>query len=124
VGSAWHHAMAVSIEPGISAVLPAYNEEGVIEHTVRQVAEVVRSHTPTFEVIVANEGSRDGTGEILARQAHEQPDLCLRVVTDEHNLGYGAALASGFDALPTNSSFSRIVTSSLTCRRSHPFWRR
>src|ERR671932_351786 len=82
----------------ISAVLPAYNEAAIIERTVRHVASVLGGLVTDFEVIVTNDGSRDATGEILAHlQAHE-PELHLRVVTHERNLGYGAALASGFDA--------------------------
>src|SRR5438105_3555342 len=50
----------------VSAVLPAYNEEAIIERTVRHVAGVLRGLSSDFEVIVTNDGSRDRTGEILA----------------------------------------------------------
>jgi glycosyltransferase involved in cell wall biosynthesis len=82
----------------ISAVLPAFNEEAIIERTVRHVAGVLHSFTNDFEVIVANDGSRDRTGQILADLQQRDPELHLRVVTHERNHGYGAALASGFDA--------------------------
>jgi glycosyltransferase involved in cell wall biosynthesis len=82
---------------GISAVLPAYNEQSVIEPAVRHVADVLGRIVEDFEVVVVNDGSRDRTGEILASLAAE-PGLNLRVVTHERNRGYGAALASGFDA--------------------------
>jgi glycosyltransferase involved in cell wall biosynthesis len=79
-------------------VLPAFNEEAIIERTVRHVAGVLRDLTTEFEVIVTNDGSRDRTGEVLQQLQQREPDLHLRVVTHSHNLGYGAALASGFDA--------------------------
>jgi glycosyltransferase involved in cell wall biosynthesis len=82
----------------ISAVLPAYNEEAIIERTVRHVAGVLGGLANDFEVIVTNDGSRDRTGAILAELQTREPRLHLRVVTHERNLGYGAALASGFDA--------------------------
>jgi glycosyltransferase involved in cell wall biosynthesis len=82
----------------ISAVLPAYNEAAIIERTVRHVASVLAGLVSDFEVIVTNDGSRDNTGEILANLQAREPDLNLRVVTHERNCGYGAALASGFDA--------------------------
>jgi glycosyltransferase involved in cell wall biosynthesis len=82
----------------ISAVLPAYNEEAIIERTVRHVVGVLGGLAPDFEVIVTNDGSRDRTGEVLASLQSASPDLRLRVVTHERNRGYGAALASGFDA--------------------------
>lgn len=88
---AWH---------SISAVLPAYNEEAMIERTVRHVADVLRGlpGIDEFEVIVTNDGSRDRTAEVLARLQADSPDLPLRVVTHPTNRGYGAAVASGFDA--------------------------
>jgi glycosyltransferase involved in cell wall biosynthesis len=82
----------------ISAVLPAFNEEAIIERTVRHVAGVLAGLTADYEVIVTNDGSRDRTGEILAELQAREPELNLRVVTHGVNQGYGAALASGFDA--------------------------
>src|SRR5918911_3636178 len=82
----------------LSAVLTAYNEEAIIERTVRHVAGVLGELVSDFEVIVTNDGSRDRTGAILADLAQREPELRLRVVTHERNRGYGAALASGFDA--------------------------
>jgi glycosyltransferase involved in cell wall biosynthesis len=82
----------------ISAVLPAYNEAAIIERTVRHVASVLAGLVSDFEVIVTNDGSRDKTGVILADLQAREPQLNLRVVTHERNRGYGAALASGFDA--------------------------
>jgi glycosyltransferase involved in cell wall biosynthesis len=84
-------------EMSISAVMPAYNEEAVIAASVRHVAATLRRLVSDFEVVVTNDGSRDRTGAILRDLAMEQ-DLHLRVVTHERNRGYGAALASGFDA--------------------------
>src|SRR5919202_266930 len=82
----------------ISAVLPAYNEEAIIERTVRHVASVLSGLVDDFEVIVTNDGSRDRTGPILAELAQRESELRLRVVAHQRNRGYGAALASGFEA--------------------------
>src|SRR5438874_7047339 len=82
----------------ISVVLPAYNEQAIIERTVRHVADVLRGLASDFEIIVSNDGSHDHTGLVLANLQAGEPDLHLLVVTHEHNRGYGAALASGFDA--------------------------
>src|SRR5215210_459824 len=77
--------------PSISVVLPAYNEEAIIERTVRHVAEVLRGLADDFEIIVTNDGSHDRTGAILAELQRQAPELSLRVVTHEHNRGYDAA---------------------------------
>jgi glycosyltransferase involved in cell wall biosynthesis len=83
---------------GLSAVLPAYNEEALLGTTVCHVARVLRELVDHFEIVVVDDGSRDGTPDVLRRLQAEQPDLPLRVVTHAVNQGYGAALASGFDA--------------------------
>jgi glycosyltransferase involved in cell wall biosynthesis len=84
--------------PSVSAILPAYNEEAVIERSVQHVSSVLARLVDEFEVIVTDDGSIDRTGEILARLQREQTDLGLRVVSHSRNQGYGAALASGFNA--------------------------
>jgi glycosyltransferase involved in cell wall biosynthesis len=82
--------------PAISIVLPAYNEADNIERAVREAA-AAGAGAGAFEVIVVNDGSRDGTDEKLAAlQAELGPRL--RVVRHEKNRGYGAALRSGFAA--------------------------
>lgn len=84
--------------PQVSAVLPAYNEEAIIEDCVLRVAAVLDALTDGYEIVVTDDGSSDRTGEVLARIRLERPSAHLRVVTHEQNQGYGAALASGFDA--------------------------
>jgi len=82
----------------ISAVLPAYNEEAIIERTVRHVGDVLADLARDYEIIVTNDGSKDQTGAVLERLQASDPQLNLHVVTHAQNRGYGAALASGFDA--------------------------
>ena len=50
--------------------------------------------TPNHEVIVVNDGSSDGTAQILEELARVYPQF--RIVTHEVNRGYGGALRSGF----------------------------
>jgi len=82
---------------GVSVVLPAFNEEAIIERTVRHVGSVLARLVDEFEIIVTNDGSADRTGEVLSA-LQQDPAVHLRVVTHLKNQGYGAALASGFDA--------------------------
>lgn len=53
------------------------------------------------EIIVVNDGSRDGTGgciDMMVRRAHHDMSMHLRVITHSNNLGYGAAVRAGCDA--------------------------
>jgi glycosyltransferase involved in cell wall biosynthesis len=84
--------------PTISAVLPAYNEEAIIEQTVLDLEAVLESLVDDYEIVVVDDGSRDETIDVLMTLAEARPELPLRVVRHAQNRGYGAALASGFDA--------------------------
>src|SRR3954454_16644309 len=83
--------------PSISAVLPAYNEEAIIEQTVLDLANVLDELVDDYEIIVVDDGSRDDTFQRLMALAERNPEMPLRVVVHKQNRGYGAALASGFD---------------------------
>lgn len=81
---------------GISAVLPAYNEEEVIATTVLQVADALAQITDDYEVIVVNDGSRDRTREVL--EELEAAHSFVRCISHPVNRGYGDALRTGLDA--------------------------
>lgn len=83
--------------PRLSLVLPAFNEEGNIERAVRDAARAAAALTPSYEVVVVDDGSRDGTRARLTGLEGEL-GACLRVLRHEVNRGYGAALRSGFQA--------------------------
>jgi glycosyltransferase involved in cell wall biosynthesis len=78
----------------LTAFFPAYNDEHTIEDIVRTVAVEMRKVTDDFEVLVVDDGSKDHTGAILDRLAAELP--FLRVIHHHKNMGYGAALITGF----------------------------
>ena len=80
----------------LSVVLPAYNEEPNIDRVVRTVMAYLDPTGIDYEVLPVNDGSRDRTGEILARLQQEFPRV--RPQTHPQNRGYGAALRTGFDA--------------------------
>jgi glycosyltransferase involved in cell wall biosynthesis len=79
---------------GLSVFFPAYNDSGTIASLVITALRTARKLTPDHEVIVVNDGSADGTAEILEELAGIYPQV--RVVHHEHNRGYGGALRTGF----------------------------
>jgi glycosyltransferase involved in cell wall biosynthesis len=88
--------MKLASSVDISAVLPAFNEEANLEQSVGRMAGALAEQARAFEVIVVDDGSRDGTAVVLERLKAIHPSL--RVVRHAVNRGYGAALRSGFTA--------------------------
>jgi glycosyltransferase involved in cell wall biosynthesis len=83
--------------PGsLSLVLPAYNEAENISYVVDSALAVLPAHAHDFEVIVVDDGSRDGTRALVESIARK--DARVRLVRHAQNRGYGAALRSGFRA--------------------------
>jgi uncharacterized protein (TIRG00374 family) len=82
----------------VSVVLPAYNEEDTIEHTVEVTLETLASFLPdgSFEVIVAEDGCEDRTPEIADRLADADPRV--RHFHSDERLGRGGALERAFRA--------------------------
>jgi glycosyltransferase involved in cell wall biosynthesis len=85
------------VDGQLSLVLPAYNEEANIEIVVNEALEELPKNFSSFEIIVVDDGSKDGTPEIADRLAAEHPGL-VRVIHHRPNRGYGAALTTGFKA--------------------------
>jgi glycosyltransferase involved in cell wall biosynthesis len=81
----------------LSYFFPAHNEEANLEALVEEALEALPTLAERFEIIAVNDGSKDRTAEIAERLAAAHPDV-VRVVTLPVNLGYGAALRSGFRA--------------------------
>lgn len=67
------------------AIVPAYNEEGSIARTVREI----REHAPTFDVLVLDDGSTDATA-VFAR------NVGATVLRLPFNLGIGGAMQAGY----------------------------
>lgn len=86
--------MASAVE--VSIVLPAYNEEGTIEHTVSRTLETLERFlsAESFEVIIAEDGSDDDTPVIAARLA--AGDDRIRHIHADDRLGRGRALTRAF----------------------------
>ncbi len=75
-------------------MIPVYNEKDTVETILRRVLGVhLDALTP--EVIVVDDGSRDGTVEILRRMEKEQVSPVLRVYYHPQNQGKGAAIKTG-----------------------------
>ena len=76
----------------LSILMPVYNEEERIADALKQALAV--DYPCEIELVVVDDGSRDGTGEILGRV----DDARLRVITHPRNAGKGAAIRTAVDS--------------------------
>ena len=82
--------------PELSYFFPAHNESANLRGLVEEALETLPALADRFEIIVVNDGSRDETPAIADALAAAHPEV--RAVHHPTNLGYGAALRSGFAA--------------------------
>jgi glycosyltransferase involved in cell wall biosynthesis len=75
--------------------MPVYNEQDAIALAVDEVRRQVLDHVPGSELVVVNDGSRDGTAALLNRAAAQDPRV--RVI-HKTNGGHGSALLAGLTA--------------------------
>jgi dolichyl-phosphate beta-glucosyltransferase len=80
-------------EPDLSVVIPAYNEATRIRQTLEALTSFLAGTGRPFEIIVADDGSDDDTGEIVARQFPS-----VRLLRIRPNRGKGHAVRSGLQA--------------------------
>lgn len=85
---------------GITILIPAYNERDGIAVTLERIKSVAKSLGPgPVEILVVDDGSSDGTGEVADRAG-------ARVIRHPHNIGYGAALKTGI----RGAAFDTVIT--------------
>jgi glycosyltransferase involved in cell wall biosynthesis len=79
----------------LSITIPAFNEAVTLEEVVAEAVDAGRSLGDTFEVLVVDDGSTDGTSEIADRLAHEVDEV--RVHHHPANRGFSGAMRSCVD---------------------------
>lgn len=79
----------------LSVVIPAFNERATIEKLLTRVAAAPLPAGVTLEMVVVDDGSRDGTRELL-RELAKKGEPPIRYIEHEINQGKGAAVRTGF----------------------------
>jgi dolichol-phosphate hexosyltransferase len=77
----------------LSIVMPVYNERATVERAIAAVLDA--SPAASFEILVVDDGSGDGTAELLRSGAWPES---VRVLTHERNRGKGVAIRTGLEA--------------------------
>ena len=81
-------------EPDLDIVLPVHNEAGSIETTVRELCSEIGSRL-TLRLIICEDGSTDGTLDVLARLQTQYP---IALITGTSRKGYSRAVIDGMRA--------------------------
>lgn len=89
-------ATAAVEKPFLSLVVPAYNEAKRLPATVAAVTEAMASWDFLCELVLVDDGSRDGTGELIAQLATHDPRIVA--VSYSPNRGKGGAVIAGIAA--------------------------
>ncbi len=79
----------------LSVVVPIYNEVDSIPHLVESIATILRSYQINYEIICVDDGSKDGSTEVLTNLAKNRDDL--KAVILRRNYGQTPAMAAGFN---------------------------
>ena len=82
--------------PTLSYFFPAHNEEANLRGLVEEALATLPALADRFEILIINDGSKDATPAIADELAAAHPEV--HAVHHPTNLGYGAALRSGFAA--------------------------
>src|SRR6184192_412270 len=93
--------------PDLTLVMPAYNERATIVQAIEQVL-AVELPVESVELLVVDDGSTDGTRELLASRPWPSQ---VRVLLHERNEGKGGAVRTGLDA--ARGRFAVVVDADL-----------
>ncbi|NEP16276.1 MAG: glycosyltransferase family 2 protein [Leptolyngbya sp. SIO4C1] len=78
----------------LSVVVPIYNEHESIHLLIERIIQVLQTMSCTYELICVDDGSTDGSSDVLKQIAQQQPDI--KAVLLRRNYGQTAAMAAGF----------------------------
>lgn len=81
------------MEPSLSIIIPAYNEEVVIKKTLEKVAEYLEKRYPSYEIIVVCDGCKDNTARLAEEAA--KANHKIQVLDRKTNMGKGFSVRQG-----------------------------
>lgn len=99
----------------IHILLPAYNEVDAIRPLTTKIDDAMRAAGVTYRIVVVDDGSRDGTGDILEELRHRYP---LHVITHKLNRGLGETIRDGMEFIAETGARTDVVVR-MDCDDTH-----
>ena len=81
--------------PALSLIIPVYNEEAILAELDRRLKAFLRETGESWEVVFVDDGSRDGTPDMLHDLAVSEPRY--KVISFSRNFGHQVAITAGID---------------------------
>ncbi|HVE85975.1 MAG TPA: glycosyltransferase family 2 protein [Myxococcales bacterium] len=78
-----------------SVVVPLYNEEAVLPELYKRVTSVLKAAGVTYELVLVNDGSRDGTWALMKQLREQDPGVTLLNLS--RNFGHQIAITAGIE---------------------------
>ena len=106
----------------LSVVIPAHNEEDSVASTIEHLhLELAVRHVP-HEIIAVDDGSTDGTWNVLTELAGRLPEL--RPIANTSTPGFGSAVIRGFDHMHGDAVVIMMADESDDCRDVVRYWQK
>ena len=86
---------ATEVAIDISVVVPVYNEVESLPHLIEAIASAIQPSGLSYQIICVDDGSKDGSADLLKQLAGSRDDLCAVLL--RRNYGQTAAMSAGFD---------------------------
>ncbi len=81
---------------GLSIVLPCYNEEEhIVKDGVQKISEIIELLKVPYEIILIDDGSQNNTRAVIDEVIEHNPDIPLRKIFNEKNIGRGGTVMIG-----------------------------
>ncbi|MEO6863032.1 MAG: glycosyltransferase family 2 protein [Microcoleus sp.] len=86
---------ATEVVLDVSVVVPVYNEVESLPHLIEAIASAIQPSGLSYQIICVDDGSKDGSADLLKQLAGSRDDLCAVLL--RRNYGQTAAMSAGFD---------------------------
>jgi dolichyl-phosphate beta-glucosyltransferase len=99
--------------PRLSVVIPAYNEEQRLPRTIEQIERYLDGKGVSYELILVDDGSTDGTRQVMDAAAERNKNVRLEALAINRGKGgalaAGVAIAGGDEVLVTDADLSTPI---------------